>query len=90
MVSKVNPLDGFEIYGIGVLPKLKGKGIGRELIKHVILIAKDHGFKVINTVVFADNKAMLCLLLTTDFLPTGMEYHKRADGVDAVHLKRYF
>ena len=82
-------LDGFEIYGVGVRPKLKGKGIGRKLIEHAIHVAESLGFKDLNAMVFADNAVMLCLLLTIGFIPTGMEYHKRSDGADAVHLKKY-
>ena len=89
MVVKVNPLDGFEIYGVGVLSTLKGNGIGRELIKHAIQVSESLGFKDLNALVFADNAAMLCLLLTLGFIPINMEYHKRSDGADAVRLKKY-
>jgi len=89
MVIKVNPLDGFEIYGVGVLSEQKGNGIGRQLIEYAIDTAASLGFKDLHTLVFADNTAMLCLLLTLGFLPVTMEYHKRSDGADAVHLKKY-
>lgn len=89
MVIKENPLEGFEIYGLGVLPKQKGKGIGRKLVEHAAVIAENRGFKDINALVFADNTTMLCLLLTSDYIPVAMEYHKRSDGVDAVRLRKY-
>jgi len=88
-VIKVNPVDGFEIYGIGVRPEMKKHGIGSELIKHAIGVAEDIGFKLVDALVFADNAAMLRLLLSLGFIPSGMEYHKRSDGADVVHLKRY-
>ena len=88
-VIKVSPIDGFEIYGIGVRPELKRHGIGSELITHAIGVAEKLGFKDIVALVFADNPAMLRLLLSLGFIPSGMEYHKRSDGADIVHLKRY-
>ena len=88
MVVKENSVEGFEIYGLGVLPENKGNGIGRKLVEHAAVTAEDRGFKDINALVFADNTAMLCLLLTSDYIPVGMEYHKRSDGVDAVCLRK--
>lgn len=88
-VIKVNPVVGFEIYGVGVRPELKKQGIGRELITHAISVAEKLEFKDIDALVFADNAGMLRLLLSLGFIPTGMEYHKRADGADIVHLKKY-
>ncbi|MCP3930639.1 MAG: GNAT family N-acetyltransferase [Bacteroidetes bacterium] len=89
LVIKVNPVDGFEIYGLGVRPVLKRQGIGCELITHAIGVAEDLGFKNIDALVFADNAGMLRLLLTLGFIPSGMEHHKRADGADTVLLKKY-
>ena len=89
LVAKVNSLEGFEIYGVGVLPKHKGKGIGRELITHAVHLAESTGFKDIYALVFADNSVMLRLLLSLGFIPVRMEYHKRSDGADALLLKRY-
>ena len=89
MVIKENPVEGFEIYGLGVLPEQKGKGVGRLLVEHATSIAEEDGFKDINALVFADNTAMLCLLLTSGYTPISMEYHKRSDGTDTVNLKKY-
>jgi len=89
LVIKVNVVDGFEIYGIGIRPELKRHGIGRKLITHAIDVAKKLGFKSIEAFVFADNVGMLRLLLSLGFIPSGMEYHKRADGADTVLLKKY-
>ena len=90
IIVKVNPVVGFEIYGVGVRPEFKRQGIGRKLIEYAISIASKLSYKVIDTVVFADNSIMLRLLLSLKFVPTGMDYNKRSDGVDIVHLKRYF
>jgi len=90
MVVKESPVEGFEIYGLGVLPEHKGNGVGRMLVEHAAIAAQDHGFSDINALVFADNAAMLCLLLTSGYKPVSMEPHKRSDGTDAVRLKKYF
>jgi len=89
LVVKVNPLVGFEIYGVGVLPHRKGEGIGRRLVEHAVQVATLLHFKALRALVFADNAAMLCLLLTSGFVPTGMHYHMRADGADAVAFTKY-
>lgn len=88
-IIKVSPIMGFELYGIGVRPDLKKQGIGRELIMHAINVAKGLEYKSVDVLVFADNVAMLRLLLSLGFIPTAMEYHKRADGADTVLLKKY-
>ena len=89
MIVKENPIEGFEIYGLGVLPEEKGQGIGRMLVEHAAFAAEDRGFRDINTLVFADNTAMLCLLLTSGYKPVSMEHHKRSDGTDTVRLKKH-
>ena len=89
MIIKVDPIEGFEIYGIGVRPELKRQGIGGELIAHAIGVAGNLGFRNVKALVFADNAGMLRLLLSFGFIPSGMEYHKRDDGADTVLLKRY-
>ena len=89
MVIKENPLEGFEIYGLGVLPEKKGNGVGRKLVEHAAVTAEKRGFKDLNALVFADNTAMLCLLLNSGYIPVNMEYHKRSDGADAVRLKKH-
>ena len=90
LVVKVNSVTGFEVFGVGVLPELKRQGVGRELLNYAVGVAEKIGFKDINALVFADNAVMLRLLLSLGFIPTGMEYHKRSDGADAVRLKKYF
>ena len=89
VVVKDNPVDGFELYGVGVRPDFQRKGIGRKLIEHVIHLAETLGFKDVGSSVFADNAVMLRLLISFHFVLVGMEYHKRADGADIVHMKLY-
>ncbi len=89
MITKANPTDGFEIYGIGVNPAFKHQGIGRKLIKHAINTAIELEYKAIDSIVFADNVPMLRLLLSLDFVPVSMDYHKRSDGADIVLLRKY-
>ncbi len=88
MVVKEDSVEGFEIYGLGVLPEQKGQGVGRMLVEHAAVAAEGHGYKDIKALVFADNVAMLCLLLNSGYTPASMEHHKRSDGADAVWLKR--
>lgn len=89
LVFKISPLDGCEIYGVGVDPKYKGKGIGRQLVEHAVCTAVSHGCRALDALVFADNAKMLRLLIAQGFVPVGMVHHKRADGADAVMLKKY-
>ncbi|WP_370257850.1 GNAT family N-acetyltransferase [Marinobacter nauticus] len=87
MVVKENPVTGFEIYGLGVLPERKGEGIGRMLVKHAAIIANADGFTDIKALVFTDNKVMLCLLISLGYTPISIDHHIRSDGADAVWLQ---
>lgn len=89
MVVKINPLEGFEIFGIGVLPDSKGKGIGTRLLNHAVSVATTQGFKAIDILVFVDNFPMLRLLLSMSFIPVRIDYNRRADGTDMLALKKY-
>ena len=88
-VIKVSSVDGFEIYGLGVRPRFKRQGIGRKLMEHTSRLAVELEFKAVDISVFADNRAMLTASLSQGFIPVGMDYNKRADGVDIVHMKKY-
>lgn len=80
----------YEIIGIVVDVNYQNRGIGKALINKGIEIAREKGFKAVDISVFADNKAMLILLIKMDFKPIKIEYHARFDGEDIIHLKRYF
>ena len=87
-VAGANPIEGFEIIGLGVQADLKGKGIGTELLKFVLKVAEDSDFKTVDTIVFADNIPMLRLLLSMGFIPVHMGYNLRADGADSVRMRK--
>ncbi len=87
-IAKIDPVEGFEIHGLGVRPGFKRRGIGRNLLERTIDLAAGLGFKSLDAAVFADNPAMLRLLLSLDFLPVGMDFRKRADGADILRLRR--
>jgi ribosomal protein S18 acetylase RimI-like enzyme len=82
-------IKGFEIIGAVVHENHRLKGIGKELMDKGIDVAKKKGFKAVDISVFADNKAMLILLIKMDFKPIQIENHSRFDGEDLIHLKRY-
>lgn len=87
-VVGANPIEGFEIIGLGVEANLKGKGIGTELLKFILKVAADSDFKTVDTIVFADNVIMLRLLLAMGFLPVHMGYNLRADGADTIRMRK--
>lgn len=89
MVIKINPIEGFEIFGIGVLPDSKRQGIGARLLSHAVNVATIQGFKAIDVLVFVDNFTMLRLLLSMSFTPVRIDYNRRADGTDLLALKKY-
>ena len=82
-------IKGFEVIGAVVDKNYRFKGIGMALISKGIKVAKEKGFKAVDISVFADNKAMLILLIKMDFKPVKIENHARFDGEDLIHLKRY-
>jgi len=82
-------IKGFNVIGMVVDSNYRGHDIGTSLINKGIEIANNKGFKAIDISVFADNKAMLLLLIKMDFKPIKIEYHVRSDGEDLVHLKKY-
>ena len=87
-VVGANPVEGFEIIGLGVQADLKGKGVGTELLKYILKVAADSDFKAIDAIVFADNIAMLRLMLSMGFIPANMGYNLRADGADTVRMRK--
>ena len=87
-VVGANPIEGFEIIGLGVQADLKEKGIGTELLKFTIQVAVDSEFRTVDTIVFADNIPMLRLLLSMGFIPVHMGYNLRADGADSIRMRK--
>ncbi len=84
-----DPLKGFQVIGVVVDKDYRYKGVGKSLINKGMEIAREKGFKAVDIGVFADNKAMLILLIKMDFKIVKIEYHARFDGEDMIHLKKY-
>ena len=87
-VVGANPIEGFQIIGLGVQADLKNKGIGTELLKFIIKVAEESDFKTVDTIVFSDNITMLRLLLSMSFIPVHMGYNLRADGADTLRMRK--
>lgn len=85
---KINPIEGFEILGLGVRPESKQQGVGTKLLQQVLMVAVENSFKAVEAEVFADNIAMLRLLLSMSFLPVGIAYNRRWDGSDTLNMKK--
>ncbi len=75
--------------GIGIRPDSKKQGIGSQLVEYVVNVAGECGFQAVDASVFADNTAMLRLLLKLNFIPVNMSYNRRADGADIVRMKKF-
>jgi len=86
--TRSDPINGFELTGIGVPPSSKRQGIGTMLMNHLVQVAKTSGFQSVEVNVLADNVIMLRLLLGLGFIPIRMEHSKRADGADLVWLRK--
>jgi len=89
LAYKRNPAIGFELFGLVVDRKEHKAGIGETLINECLKIAAEEQYKCIDTLVFADNKNMLRLLIKKDFRPIDIIHHSRADGMDLIKLRKY-
>ena len=85
---KADPVGGFEVMALGVAHDWKRKGVGRRLIGHCESVAAGQDYRAVQVAVFADNAAMLCLLLTGGYLPIRVDPHVRADFMDMVTLRK--
>ena len=86
-VVKVDPVEGIELFGLGVRPEAQRGGIGGRLVERVVALVEELGFRALDAEVFADNVAMLRLLLARGFRPVGMVFNRRADGMDGVRMR---
>lgn len=84
---KADPITGFELLGLIVQKARRGKGIGRDLVRHILDVAQQQGYRAVNVSVFADNLAMLRLVIGLRFIPVNITHHARFDGADVVELK---
>lgn len=81
---KSDPVIGFELLSLCVRSVQRRSGVGKQLVENSIQIAGEKGFKAVDAAVFADNKPMLHLMIKMDFRIVGIDYHKRADGMDLI------
>jgi ribosomal protein S18 acetylase RimI-like enzyme len=86
---KANSLTGFELLGLVVDPYQRRNGIGKNLVKYILTVAANRGYKAVDVNVFADNLPMLRLVMGHGFIPVSMSHHARFDGADVVVLKCY-
>ena len=89
LLIRANPLKGFELFSVGVLPEKQRRGVGSSLVNHGLSVASSEVYKAIDAQVFASNAPMLCLLLNKGFVPVRLDYHRGPEGEDLVHLKKY-
>jgi ribosomal protein S18 acetylase RimI-like enzyme len=87
LVTVESPIEGFELLGLGVRPESKRRGFGLALVRHGVGTARDLGYRAVDAKVFANNAAMLCLLLKEGFLPVRMQHGRGPAGEDLLHLK---
>lgn len=86
-IIQEHPVIGLRSLGIAVRPESKHRGIGSQLIEHLVGYLKQQDYSSAEVPVFADNIHALRLLLKLGFIPARMEYHKRYDGTDIVYMK---
>ena len=89
LLTKADPLQGFELYSLGVWPQQHRRGVGTSLVRHGLRVASLDEYQAVDAQVYATNAPMLCLLLNQGFLPVRIEYHRGLQGEDLVHLKKY-
>jgi ribosomal protein S18 acetylase RimI-like enzyme len=90
LLTHNEPIDGFQLMSIGILPEQKRKGVGRRLIERGVSLAMEMEYRTADAQVYATNTAMLRLLLDLGFVPVRMEHRRGPAGEDLVHLKLYF
>ncbi len=83
-------LKNFKLEGLVVDEDYRRKGNAGLLIEKSFEIAKELGFRSVETEVYADNKPMLMNVISKGFKPVRINYHKRFDGEDIVVFKKYF
>lgn len=63
--------------------------IRRQLVEHAVSLDTRLGFKTVDVAVFADNAAMLYLLLTFSLVPVPMTHLVRPDASDVVYMNTF-
>jgi ribosomal protein S18 acetylase RimI-like enzyme len=88
LITRSNPIDGFEALSVAVSPSTKRRGIGERLLQRAVELAITEGYRAIEGQVFAHNIAMLRLLLKLSFIPIRMNHNRGVNGEDVVVLRR--
>ncbi len=89
LAVRANPVEGFELMGLGVAGARQHAGIGKQLVRHGVEVARGEGYRAVEGQVYATNAPMLRLLLGLGFVPVRMEHHRGPAGEDLVQLKCY-
>ena len=89
LLTKQNPVEGFGLFSLGVRHECKRKGLGRRLVRHAVDVARHDTYRSVDVHVYAENAAMLCLVLNEGFVPVRMDHRRGPSGQDLVHLRRY-
>lgn len=87
-VAVPDPLEGYELWGAGVVPDRRRRGIGRALVERAVRDAAADGYHAVDALVFADNAPRLRLLIGFGFAPVALTANARADGGDLVRLRK--
>ena len=87
-VLQYNVIEGFELLGIVVSQKYRRKELGKSLIENALKVCKGLGFQSIKVAVFTDNKPMLLLLISLEFIPCEIKYKMRYDGGDVLYFTK--
>ena len=69
--------------------RLNRQIIRRQLVEHAVSLDTRLGFKTVDVAVFADNAAMLYLLLTFSLVPVPMTHLVRPDASDVVYMNTF-
>jgi ribosomal protein S18 acetylase RimI-like enzyme len=75
-----NAATGFAhvgILGMGVVPECRRQGVGRDMLKACLALARDFGFEKVELEVFADNYAAIGLYQSLGFVHEGLKLRSR-------------
>ena len=80
-----------EIYFIGVAESLRGRGLGKKLLKNIISFSKNYGADFIILEVGINNIRAKNMYLSLNFLESGIRknYYRNSSGIreDAIIMK---
>jgi len=88
LIINNDPVNGFELYGLGVDAGHQGKGLGDRLIKKAVETARAGGHRAVKVFVFADNTKMQRRILANGFFPVQVQPCRRYDGTGLVEYQK--